>query len=68
MLVITMKFYFIQILFGLFSLLSSTVAYFIISVILSQIVMVSPGTHLANKSYVPLQNHSVQVQKSEVLN
>ena len=34
------------------------------TVILLQIVMVSPGTHLVNKSYVPLQNHRVSVKKS----
>ena len=34
------------------------------TVILLQTVMVSPGTHLVNKSWVPLQNHWVPVQKT----
>ena len=39
------------------------------SVILLQIVMVSPGTHLVSKSlilWVPLQNHEVPVQKTTI--
>ena len=37
---------------------------FLLLVILLQIVMVSPGTGLVNKSWVPLQNHWVPVEKT----